>query len=76
MLDFSGIRLHAGQVRGGLVEMDAQFPEGTRITEITGEMEERYGQHGSEKELLLALKEAEQGGVVPAARLLKPLRQL
>lgn len=71
------MRLHAGHVRGGHVETDVRLPEGARVTVITGEMEERFvvGKE-YEEELLLALKEAEQGDVVPAAQVLESLRKL
>lgn len=71
------MRRHAGHARGGHIETDVRLLEGARVTVITGEVEERFvvGTE-DEEQLLLAIKEAEQGDVVPVAQVLEALRQL
>jgi hypothetical protein len=67
----------SGKVNDGVIRVDTKdFPDGTTVTLLAHEGDETFELTATqEAELLTAIAEAEQGGLISAAELLQHIRR-
>jgi hypothetical protein len=69
------MRIAAGKVVDGRVELDAELPEGTSVTVLALEGDETFEADAETEQMLLqAIAQCEKGQTTPMANLLSELR--
>ena len=70
------MQIASGTVVGGRVELDAELPEGTRVTVLAGDGDETFeADPETEKMLLDAIAQCRRGDTIPVTDLLGELRR-
>jgi hypothetical protein len=69
------MRIAPGKIVNGRVELDAELPEGTRVTVLALEGDETFEADGETEQMLLqAIAQCEKGQTTPMADLVSELR--
>jgi hypothetical protein len=70
------MRIAPGKIVNGRVELDAELPEGTRVTVLALEGDETFEADGETEQMLLqAIAQCEKGQTTPMADLVSELRR-